>query len=115
MSVYDLACRSRKRKVLPRAFLAGLAILILTAAMHRPTLAASAAAVLARVDRAVAQAPLEPNYPGIIGLEIDVSDLDHKIMTVHQTLPVTPGHLVLLYPQWIPGSHSPIGNTSRAW
>ena len=112
MSVYDLACRSRKRKVLPRAFLAGLAILILTAAMHRPTLAASAAAVLARVDRAVAQAPLEPNYPGIIGLEIDVSDLDHKIMTVHQTLPVTPGHLVLLYPQWIPGSHSPIGNVA---
>ena len=61
---------------------------------------------------AVATATLAPRYPGTIGLEIDLSDLDHKIMAVHQTIPVTPGHLVLLYPQWIPGSHSPIGNVA---
>lgn len=59
-------------------------------------------------------APVPPatvnHYEGAIRLDIDATDLDHKVMRVHQELPVHAGHLVLLYPQWIPGAHNPLGN-----
>lgn len=74
--------------------------------------AAHAAAENASVGMPAAAASLAPRYAGTIGLEIDLSDLDHKIMSVHQSVPVTAGHLVLLHPQWIPGSHAPIGTVA---
>jgi len=65
---------------------------------------------------AIAQ-PLPPArstpYPGVITLQVDVTDLDHKIFKVRETLPVQPGPLTLLYPRWLPGNHSPTGVVSR--
>lgn len=48
-------------------------------------------------------------YPGTIGLTVDVTDLDHRVFSVTERIPVHPGPLTLLYPQWLPGSHSAYG------
>lgn len=76
------------------------------------------AAVAAFAFVAAAQAqPLPPTgdapYPGTITLAVDATDLERKIFRVRQTLPVRPGPLVLYYPRWLPGSHSPRGNVSQ--
>jgi predicted metalloprotease with PDZ domain len=42
-------------------------------------------------------------------LQVDASDTRQGIFRVHQTIPVQPGPLFLLYPKWIPGHHSPTG------
>ncbi len=55
-------------------------------------------------------APRDVPYPGVITLDMDATDIDRRIVSVRQTIPVAgPGPLVLLYPQWIPGNHSPAG------
>ena len=48
-------------------------------------------------------------YPGSITLEVDLRDLDRRIFNVHETIPVEPGPLTLLYPEWLPGNHAPRG------
>lgn len=54
--------------------------------------------------------PRDLPYPGTIRLEVDASDLDHRVMTVRELVPVsTAGTLTLLYPQWLPGNHAPTG------
>ncbi|MBE7217762.1 MAG: M61 family metallopeptidase [Caulobacteraceae bacterium] len=41
---------------------------------------------------------------------VDVTDTAHRIFNVRETIPVAgPGPLTLLYPQWLPGNHSPSG------
>lgn len=47
------------------------------------------------------------DYPGVIDLKVDVSDTTRKVFKVTETIPVTPGPLVLSLPKWIPGEHSP--------
>src|SRR6478672_928707 len=54
-------------------------------------------------------APQDRDYPGVIGIRADLTDLDHKVIRVHQTVPVTAGHLVLQYPKFIPGNHADTG------
>ncbi len=48
-------------------------------------------------------------YPGTLALDIDATDLSHRIFRVHERIPVQPGPLTLLYPRWLPGHHSPSG------
>lgn len=48
-------------------------------------------------------------YQGTITLNVDLSDLDHRLFKVRETLPVTPGPLKLWYPEWLPGNHAPRG------
>src|SRR5215467_3889729 len=57
-------------------------------------------------------APTDMPYPGTIALAVDVTDLDHRVFSVTERLPVQPGPLTLLYPEWIPGSHAPRGTIS---
>jgi len=52
-------------------------------------------------------------YPGVMTVDVDLTDLQRKIMEVRQTLPVKPGPMTLFYPQWIPGSHSPVGPVGK--
>jgi predicted metalloprotease with PDZ domain len=52
-------------------------------------------------------------YPGVMTLQVDVRDLDRKIFRAVQTLPVRAGPLVLYYPRWLPGTHSPSANVAR--
>ena len=55
-------------------------------------------------------APRDIAYPGQIILQVDASDVTRRIYQVRETLQVSgPGPLVLLYPQWLPGTHSPSG------
>jgi predicted metalloprotease with PDZ domain len=48
-------------------------------------------------------------YPGTIRLDVDASDTSRGIYRVVETIPVRPGPLTLLYPQWLPGNHGPSG------
>ncbi len=53
-------------------------------------------------------------YPGTMKLVVDATDLDRRIMTVKQTIPVAgPGPMVLLYPEWLPGKHAPRGELEK--
>lgn len=53
-------------------------------------------------------------YPGVMKLTVDATDLDRRIMTVKQTIPVAgPGPMVLLYPKWLPGTHAPRGQLEK--
>lgn len=51
--------------------------------------------------------------PGVLTLQVDATDLDHKILKVRQTLPVQPGPLTLYFPRWLPGQHAPNGDVTR--
>ncbi|MCE9686761.1 peptidase M61 [Shewanella sp. AS16] len=64
---------------------------------------------LALPARAEIAAPQDQAYAGTLSLKVDATDLSHRIFQVHEDIPVTPGPLTLLYPQWIPGHHSPTG------
>ena len=56
-----------------------------------------------------APAPRDVPYPGVLQVEVDATDLAHRVLRVNQMVPVKPGKLVLLYPQWLPGNHAPRG------
>ena len=59
-------------------------------------------------------APQDVAYPGVIRLEVDVTDLARRIFNVRETIPVAgPGPLTLLYPQWLPGNHAPRGEIDK--
>jgi predicted metalloprotease with PDZ domain len=54
-------------------------------------------------------APQDKPYPGTVTIHVDANDTAQGIFRVHETIPVQAGALTLLYPQWIPGDHSPTG------
>ena len=58
-------------------------------------------------------APQDTPFVGAIKLDVDATDLDHKMLRVHETIPVQPGRMTLLYPQWIPGNHAPTNELKR--
>lgn len=59
-------------------------------------------------------APVDKPYPGTITVRVDATDLDRRILTVHETIPVAgPGPMTLLYPEWLPGKHSPRGPVDK--
>ena len=59
--------------------------------------------------------PVDKPYVGPVKLMVDLSDNARRVATVHEDVPVAKGakELVLLYPQWIPGNHSPTGPISK--
>src|SRR5579875_3246757 len=63
--------------------------------------AAAAAAVLLTPCIASAQAP--------ITLAVDLTDAPRKILHAQETMPVQPGPMTIVYPEWIPGEHAPSG------
>lgn len=74
------------------------------------SLVLAAGAVGAQETRSDAVPPPQNTpYPGTVALHVDASDTLQGIFRVHETIPVSAGALTLLYPQWIPGSHSPSG------
>jgi predicted metalloprotease with PDZ domain len=62
---------------------------------------ALAVALLLPVAAAAATTP--------ITLKVDASEVARRIVHVRETIPARPGALVLAYPKWIPGYHSPAG------
>lgn len=58
--------------------------------------------------------PADQPYPGTISLAVDASDVARRIVQVRESVPVTgSGEMVLLYPQWLPGTHGPQGPIDR--
>ena len=51
--------------------------------------------------------PVDRPYPGIIELHVDATNVAQKIFKVHERIPVKPGPITLLYPQWLLGAHAP--------
>ncbi len=70
-------------------------------------------AALSLTAAAQVPAPLDRPYPGKIILQADATDLAHRRVHVHEHLTHPPRELVLLYPQWLPGTHSPVGPLDR--
>ena len=58
-------------------------------------------------------APVDKPYLGTISLMVDLTDVQHRVLKVHESIPAKPGEVTLLYPQWIPGNHSPTGPISK--
>jgi predicted metalloprotease with PDZ domain len=83
--------------------------------MFRPSGVWSAGLVLplllvsAGAARAQTAPPRDVAYPGTITLQVDATDLSHRIFHARQQIPVQAGPLTLLYPSWLPGNHSPRG------
>ena len=58
-------------------------------------------------------APVDQPFPGTISLRVDLTNVNDRVLNVLETIPVKPGDMTLLYPQWLPGTHSPsnlVGN-----
>ncbi len=53
--------------------------------------------------------PRDVPFVGTLKIDVDATDLAHRIFRVRTTIPAAPGPMTLLYPQWIPGNHSPTG------
>lgn len=71
--------------------------------------AAQAPLALPRAQPSI-PAPTQATYPGVIRYQADITDLDRRIVSVRQTIPVAaPGPLTLLYPKFLPGNHADTG------
>ncbi|MDB5917741.1 MAG: peptidase [Massilia sp.] len=64
---------------------------------------------LAPTARAGVPPVLDQPYPGTIVLKVDATNLSQQIFRMKMSIPVSPGALTLLYPQWLPGNHGPSG------
>jgi predicted metalloprotease with PDZ domain len=73
----------------------------------RPVLALSLAAALSFPVFAAVPAVGNEAYPGTIVLRVDATNLAQQIFRMRMSIPVRPGPLTLLYPQWAPGNHGP--------
>lgn len=51
--------------------------------------------------------PVDKPYDGTISLSVDLTNVSDRILKVHESIPVKGGEITLLYPQWLPGTHSP--------
>jgi len=77
---------------------------------RRPaTIAATLLGLLVSTARADVPPPADLPYPGTLELRVDARNVAQKIFTVHERIPVQPGPVTLLYPQWHLGTHAPSG------
>ena len=59
-------------------------------------------------------APKDTPYLATIRLNVDATNIERHIFKIRKTIPVRAGEpLVLLYPQWLPGNHSPSGRVEK--
>ncbi len=58
-------------------------------------------------------APVDTPYPGTISLLVDVTNITDRVLNVHETIPIKGHDITLLYPEWLPGTHSPSNPVSE--
>jgi predicted metalloprotease with PDZ domain len=58
-------------------------------------------------------APADTPYPGTISLLVDATNIRDRILSVHETIPIKGRDITLLYPEWLPGTHSPSNPASE--
>jgi predicted metalloprotease with PDZ domain len=83
----------------------------LAVALGLALLASTASAEVVR--KADVPPPQDVAYPGQLAIKVDASDTTQGIFRVRESIPVQPGKVTLLYPEWIPGAHSPSGPISQ--
>jgi len=76
----------------------------LASALAAATLGLASFAALADVP-----APQDVPFQGTLKIHVDATDIAHRIFRVTETVPTQAGPLTLLYPEWLPGHHSPSG------
>ncbi|HET9184438.1 MAG TPA: M61 family peptidase [Candidatus Angelobacter sp.] len=54
-------------------------------------------------------ATMQATHSPAIKLTVDATDATQKILHAQEQIPVNPGPLTLVYPEWIPGEHGPTG------
>jgi predicted metalloprotease with PDZ domain len=55
-------------------------------------------------------APQDVPYPGVLHISVNATDVERRILQVHESVPAAEGReLVLLLPEWLPGWHAPGG------
>jgi len=108
--------RSGRRAVVRAAPRRLRAALVWALALAAPVLFAQPlAATTAAPDAALASQSRAriARYDGEIELQVDATDLAHRVLRVRETLPVRPGALGLYFPRWLPGTHGPFGDINR--
>ena len=80
----------------------------LTSAILAATLGLGSFAALADVP-----APQDIPFNGTLKINVDATDIAHRMFRVQETVPAQAGPLTLLYPQWLPGNHSPTGPVDK--
>ncbi len=73
----------------------------------RPASALALALALAFPAHAAVPPVGDQPYPGTIAVKVDATNLSQQIFRMRMAIPVRPGPLTLLYPQWAPGNHGP--------
>lgn len=59
-------------------------------------------------------APRDIAFPGTVTLDIDATDTARGIFQTHETISgISGGPMVLLFPKWLPGNHSPSGQIDK--
>jgi len=58
-------------------------------------------------------APADKPYPATISLLVDLTNIAGRVLKVQETIPVKGSDLTLLYPEWLPGTHSPSNPVSE--
>jgi predicted metalloprotease with PDZ domain len=58
-------------------------------------------------------APADTPYPATISLLVDITNIAGRVLNVQETIPVKGRDLTLLYPEWLPGTHSPSNPVSE--
>ena len=91
------------RRATVAVFTALLAFLLITPAIHAQNVAGPQPVPLP----APVVAPADKPYPGTISLLVDVTNVNDRVLNVQETIPVRPGKMTLLFPEWLPGTHSP--------
>ncbi len=86
---------------------------LVLSAMAAASIAACIAPAAAAPAASTIPAAQKQPYLGTIAIDVDATDLDHKIFRVRQVMPVRAGALTLLYPRWLPGTHGPYGNPNE--
>ena len=65
------------------------------------------------VAAGLAAAPEDRPFPGQMRIAVDETDVDRRIVHVHETITALNADTVLRYPKWLPGRHGPDGPIDR--
>lgn len=89
-------------------FAAGAWLPSRAAAAEEAGAAGEAGAAEALLPRAT-PTPRDVDFPGLVEIDVDLTDLEQRVIRSTQRIPVTAGPITLLYPRWLPGNHAPTG------
>lgn len=89
-----------------------LIVFLLTTTLSGPALAQSVPQAAPVID--TVQVTSDIAYPGTMTVAVDATDITRRIFRVEQAIPVAnPGRMTLLFPKWLPGTHSPSGQVEK--